>query len=623
MTAIAGPDRERSLQPLIGLARRETRRLWRQSALTVAAVAVPVGFAAFIGPAFVSPSPISAMVMLILAAVIALSVGAVLATSTKRRVVRYARLSAIGADPGQIRTLLLLESAPAVTLGYLIGLVVGTIVGYAFGPLGQFADDGVDLIGLSLGGLIILAALVIAASTGLGLWLAVRPAAAMALHAPALDSLAARAPEPRPRDGQGRLGLALVVGAMVFATTATEFMTLMLAVVAVFAGLHLAMAPALLWLERRSVGLPRPVRLAVRNGARNRTRLGYLTLASLAAVTLGVMAAAGIQSDSPDNPASGYSRPMDGRFLLVAAEGTENTKALIRRTVDVVTEAEVILVDANVVRTQPSGGDFKSYTSIDLAILTPELAAILQPDAETVAALEQGEVVAADGVDLPISVDGGRTELATHHARLGFGEVITLRPTERWPSGPFGPVAPRALITAERATELGLDEFPLRLQLMVADRPLTEAQRLPLADQGARGVMVADALRTPDNLDLVVAAIAATFLVTFGLIGAALSGFETEQEIRSMIANGASPSIRRWFRATQSGLQLGLAGLVGVPFGVLLFWAVTRSDPSVPDPIFPWETMAALGLGVPLLVVMVVAATTGSGRPSVSRRVMA
>ncbi len=615
-------SKDRSLSPLIDLARREAGRLGRQTALTVVAVALPVGFAAFVGMAFVSPSPISVMFMAVLAAVIALSVGAVLSSSIKHRVVRYARLSAIGADPGQIRTLLLFESIPAVLAGYLLGFTIGTIASYSFGPLHLLTEDGAS-IGVSVPVLILLAALAVGASTALGLWLAVRPAAAMTADTSVLDALAARSPEPDPRPNQGRLGLGLIVAALAMATVGADFIMLTLAVIAVFVGLHLTMAPALLWLQRHSARFPRPLRLAVRNGARNRTRLGYLTLASLATAALGVMGAAGIQSDSPDNPASGYSWPMDGRFLFVANEGTVNTQAVIRQTVDVAAEVEVRLVDANVVRTLSRDTAYGTFGSSHLAILTPELAAVLEPDAETLAALDRGELVAADGVDRPISVDGGATDLDTHVTRLGFGSVRTLRPTNRWPSGPFGPVAPNGLISPERMADLGLDEFGLRLRLMVADRPLNDGQRQQLADRGARSIIVATDDDIAENVDRAVTAIAAVFMIGFGLIGAALSGFETEDEIQVMIANGAAPSIRRWFRAAQSGLQLGLAGLVGVPLGLILFWAVTRSDQSVPDPIFPWETMIGLGLVAPIVTVALVVAVTGSGKPAVSRRAMA
>jgi hypothetical protein len=600
---------------MVRLARLEARREPGQAALNVAAVAVPVGFAAFISPAFISPTPVSIMFLAVLVGVIALSVGAVLATSTKRRVVRYARLSAIGADPGQVRALLMLESAPATIVGFLAGFTVGTVLSYWFGLIGILVDDGGQPVAL----IIAAAAAAIGLATAAGLWFAVRPAAEMALKAPVVESLAARAPEPEPSPNQGRHGLGLIVAALTMATVSAGYVTLVMMVIAVFVGLHLAMGPALIALERRSGLLPRSVRLAARNGARNRTRLGRLTLACLAAVTLAVMAVAGIRSDSPDNPASGYSWPMDQRFILLSAQGSADTEAFIGDIVTIEDRVAIQLVAGNVVRVQgrSNSNSIVSMYQVELALLSPELQAILDPDPATIAALERGDVVNADGVGLPISIDGGRTVLSAHTTRLGFGStrIVSSRLA-------FEPAVPQGLISPQRADELGLRRSVGEVVLLVADRPLTESQRNELA-AAERSVLVGDSDRYERWTEWLATGIAALFLITFGLIGAALSGLETEQEVKAMIANGANPSIRRWFRAIQSGIQLGLAGLVGVPLGLVLFWAVTRSDPSVPDPIFPWETMIALGIGVPIAVVALVAATTSSGSPAVSRRAMA
>lgn len=637
--ASVGPANDRgALGPLLRLAWRSSGRGWREAALLGAAVAIPVAFGAFLGPVVtVGVGPLAVILLAAMVGVVALSVGAALATSTKRRVLRYGRLTAIGADPTQVRVLLALEALAPTAIGFAIGATVGTAASVAIGPFRWVIDEvasettgGPDpstilavMVGVSLA--------VLAVVTLLGLWFGAGPAAAMALRAP-VEALGARAPEPDPRPGQARLGAALVAGGLGYCLLHVEFAfpLLIVAVAAVFAGLHLLMAPALIRLDRWSPDLPRLLRLAVRNATRNRTRFGHLTLAALATVALGVMASAGLLSDSPDNPASGRHHPMDERFVLVPqlVVGTQ-AEARIRGAITVEAEAELQLLDSVVAQVQQHT-DYVSVRSTVLVRWTRELSRALEAGsgttsdtiAEAAAAIERGALVVADGTDLPLATEPiehpvDPDALDVHVARLGFG---TNRPASSIGSSTAAVDDPVVLVGAERAEELGAEPRQ-RFLLLVADRPLSDEQR----DQMV-GALVGRSPGLPtDGVggELVVAGFAAAFLVAFGLVGAALSGIETEHEVAAMIANGASPSIRRWFRAVQSALQLGVAGLVGAPLGVLLFWAVTRTDPTVPEPIFPVTTMLILAAGVPLGAAGLVAVFTGSGTPAVSRRVMA
>lgn len=221
-----------------------------------------------------------------------------------------------------------------------------------------------------------------------------------------------------------------------------------------------------------------------------------------------------------------------------------------------------------------------------------------------------------------VGADGPGPDLDRHTTRLGLGHAATADP--RRPSRILPTIG---LISADRAAELGARPEPAgRYLLLVADRALDGEQRSELAMAATGSVIVAHpSANRLEGMGLYWPAVGlvAGFLAAFGLIGAALSGVETEDEISTMIANGASPSTRRWFRANQSALQLLLAAAIGAPLGVLLFWAITRTDPSVPDPIVPWEAIGALGLGVPAVVYALVAVFTGSGTPTVSRRGLA
>ncbi len=622
--------------PIIRLAWRDARREWRRSLLTAVAVLVPVCLGAYLGPAMVGLGPMNLVLLVLIAVVIALSVGAVFAVSTKQRVVRYGRLTAIGAGPGQIKRLLFFEAVVPAASAYLVGLVIGTALSVVQGPIRWFLEDGGD--GESAWGLllrfpsivhvlILFVAVFLAVATGLGLWFAVGPAAQMALSDSASEPLSANGPEPEPRPHQLAIGMSMVALSLVLCAGFQEFsfIVLTLAVVGVFVGLLLVMAPLLIIAERHAGRLPVFARLAVRNGARNRTRLGRLTLASLATVALGVMAAAGIASDSPDNPASGQALPMDERFVLLPMlpRGPETADhQLIRETISVVAEADMqpVFADLQLIRSR-SGSQYSAFGA-QTFVITPELINALAPDANTLAALERDELILASGVDLPVSGAGREPtdpdqDFATHAVRLGFGDG---RQIDR----PRNSADHTVLITPHTAAELGAWPLPSGRQwLFVADSPITEEQRRTLADGLVADVVVSAGDDVAERIfQRLVLGISAGFLFFFGLVGAALSGIETEREVATMIAAGARPSIRRWFRAAQAGLQLFTAGLVGAPLGVLLFWAATRTDASVPAAVYPWDAMLFLGVVVPAAVVLVVAATTAAGNPSVSRRAM-
>ncbi len=619
-----------ALAPLLRLARQPAEHDRRHAALLLAAVALPVAFGTLAAPVVMSPNPFSALLLVVLATTVALTVGAVLATSTKRRVLRYGRLAAIGADPGHLRTLLVLESAVPAAIGFAIGTVAGLAASLAFGPLRWVADgDGLPSGDRRLDTVLVVAAVsvvLMAAVTAAGLWFGAGPAAAMARRAP-VESLAARAPEPEPRPFQGWVGATLLALCLGYAvTTATfNFGILTLAVLGVFAGLHLLIAPALVRLDGLAPLLPTPLALAVRNAARNRTRFGRLTLASLAIVTVGVMGAAGILSDSPDNPASGYGWPLDERFVLLPDEsvGTADDD-LIRETIVVADEVDLQLLTAGLVdvRQRTEHGYSTAGGEVAIAVATPELLDVLGPDDATIAAIERGALVRADGSRGELArraPEGLGPAIDEHTARLGFGTNVPAN--QRSGTRIDGPVV---LVGADRAAEL--DARPRAgYRLLVAEEPLDDEQRRILAD-GVTGPTLVS--WSSDRVDAVsgyriVIAIAAVFLAGFGLVGAALSGVETDREVAALIANGADPSIRRWFRAIQSAMQLATAGIVGAPLGVLLFWAVTRTDRSVPEPIYPWTAILVLAVAVPLLVTGVVAALTDDGEPAVSRRALA
>ncbi|MEL6985790.1 MAG: hypothetical protein AAFO29_25400, partial [Actinomycetota bacterium] len=349
--------------------------------------------------------------------------------------------------------------------------------------------------------------------------------------------------------------------------------------------------------------------LAARNAARSRTRFGRLMMASVATVALGVMAAAGVLSDAPGSENSGYGWALDDRYVLVTDHAVGGAdEALARETISVDAEAELQLLDTDLQAVWSRSDSGFSTSGLPVALFTPELGAAIGADADTVAAIERGAIVMADGSRQSVAQMGAKglgPDLEVHSVRLGLGSAGPVNPQR---SGLF--IQRVALLSPERAAELGAQPQPGPADLLlVADRPVTDDQRDLLATTATGRILVRD--QSASQLEgvtfyWIVIGLTAGFLTAFGLIGAALSGVETEDELSTMIASGAKPSIRRWFRANQSAIQLLSAGTVGSALGVLLFWAITRTDPSVPDPIVPWAAVGVLAIGVPAAVYLLI-----------------
>ena len=109
--------------------------------------------------------------------------------------------------------------------------------------------------------------------------------------------------------------------------------------------------------------------------------------------------------------------------------------------------------------------------------------------------------------------------------------------------------------------------------------------------------------------------------ILISLVTSSLAAVEVDKEISTMIAAGAPPTMRRRLLGAQTTYHLFVAAVIGIPLALLMYWAATRADEFGPDgPTFPWTSMAVMGLVVPVIVGLAVAAIFRNGRPAVSRR---
>jgi hypothetical protein len=114
-------------------------------------------------------------------------------------------------------------------------------------------------------------------------------------------------------------------------------------------------------------------------------------------------------------------------------------------------------------------------------------------------------------------------------------------------------------------------------------------------------------------------AIGVALLVTLLILGlvTALSTTESDHDLRTMVAVGAAPRIRRRFLALQTGYHALIGAVLAVPLGALLFWAAIREDSwATHGPfgtwvsnqmVWPWPPLLAVLIGLPIGIGLVTA----------------
>ncbi|MBT0772665.1 FtsX-like permease family protein [Kineosporia sp. J2-2] len=127
-------------------------------------------------------------------------------------------------------------------------------------------------------------------------------------------------------------------------------------------------------------------------------------------------------------------------------------------------------------------------------------------------------------------------------------------------------------------------------------------------------------------LSLLVAAAVISLIGTFTAVG--LAAAETRADVSTLAAVGAGPGVRRRLAAAQAGVISGLGGVLGVLSGILAGWVLVRmqqdwtagyGDENLWRLVLPWNYLLAVGLGIPLLA-MVIGFLTTRSRLAVVRR---
>ena len=111
----------------------------------------------------------------------------------------------------------------------------------------------------------------------------------------------------------------------------------------------------------------------------------------------------------------------------------------------------------------------------------------------------------------------------------------------------------------------------------------------------------------------------------------ALSAAEADDELRTVVAVGATNSIRRRYLGLQSGLHTMIGALLAIPLTLLLYKTVVMASGSYQtvgnfgiwrssDLVIPWAGLALLLVGLPVAIALVTSITVRSAPTTPPRR---
>lgn len=572
------------------------------------------------------------------AAVLLLEVGLIAAAAhaagARRRLREFGLLATIGADPGHIRGLVLIEAAALGMVSVALGCVAGVTATWVLADsIAGLPTHVVVGVGVSAGDLVAPALVGLVAAL-LAAWWPARTSA----RVPVLSALAGRMPT-RPLGFRSVpwaaalacAGLVLLGAGAETARSGSELSDG--AVLVMLGGSLLVLAGAAIgatWFVGRIAAgadrLPLGLRLVARDAARQqfRSAVSIAGLVVVLAAPVGIAAAVvTAEADSrsrfvpqaladeviigtslgageaevavPDELIAGVDRVAPGAVVgsyqrlgvrTVAADGSEDTDwtGMVWVTTD---RPEDVF-----------GG------SMTAALGTPEAVAALRLEPRAQVLLDQGVVVAVGS-----AAPDGPVELGS--SASGFVSVDAVRVGDRGPSWS----APGYLVPPVLADRLDLEPLD-RSTVFVADEPLTAEMREGLwslarerADtEGGRFWIDAgepfDAFSV--RVQQVALPIALVMVIVIGGCLVAIGATESDRDISTMMRVGGEPALRRRFLGLQGWYHAALAAALATPVGLLMLVALRRALTNPPPLVVPWGSLLGVVVVIPLVLGIVV-----------------
>ncbi|MCM0620261.1 FtsX-like permease family protein [Nocardioides bruguierae] len=596
---------------------------------------------------------IAALVVVMILLEVVLLAGPAFAVGARRQARTLALLAAAGGTPRQARRVVLGTAVVLGSVAAVLGLVLGLLLTLAALPVLQhFSDQRFGPFDVEPLHLLPVAAF--------GLLSAVLAAVVPAWSASRTDTVAVlsgRRGDVRTGRSAPVLGAVLLVAGVGAAwlgasrgTSGGEVPIAFSAVLTVLGTVFLV--PLVVGLVARVArGLPLPLRFAVRDAARHRTRTAPAVAAVAATVAGVVTLGIAVTSDEAENEA-GYTPQLALGALAITDDGPSTDWAALTRAVgEAAPAAEVTPVQA----LWSSG-----RTTVDLEVRVPGQGLVLSGYSSSF-----GGVVVADSVPAGL-VDLDDEERAAADEALAAGGVLAFadpgattapeawlralayerRSTERLGSAevpaawttPVGEYAPfQAVLSPQAAASLGVE--PTTTGLLVTGDLGSVADRIEEVVGGVDEQAVVtyeQGYQLPREtviLQLVLAGLGMILMLGGTLTATFLALADARPDLATLAAVGAEPRTRRAVAAGYA-LMIGLVGAVlGAVVGFVPGWAITfpltgpyelatfGQAPEGPSHYFdvPWLLVGGVVVGLPLLVSAVVWVSARSRLPLVAR----
>jgi ABC-type lipoprotein release transport system permease subunit len=575
-----------------------------------------------------SPPVIGTAVAAVILAEVAFIAGAAFATGTRRRLREIGLLGANGASTEHVRTSVVSEGFLAGLGGGLLGsgvaaalLIFGRPVLQRFVPrrIEDFPLSAVDLAGPIVVAVI---ACVIAA------WLPAKTASLV----PTLTALQGRMPVGAPKRWIVPVGLVvtafgtLLLGVGLGAASGSGGAVATIGAVLMIGGMALLAGPLVAWVSKHAERFPITSRIVLRDSGRQRGRAAAAVAATMVIMMAPVAALAAIGSSEASSAV--YGLPATHSQVLIEGRFDENYE-LVPYTQDDLAEVRAILPDARIAEfavvglaveypaelearksgvAEDQGGYYIGPNRV--AVINDELSSLLD-DARLSAVLER------DGMAL-IGVEERQSTISLDGDEITISEV---------PLGVQRYSFPRVILTEEVADGLGAVETG-RFALVEVDSSL----RVLFGGSPFDGLWRGDNqfVTSGGGSDLPqAAAFAMVFLGTMLIVLivvatiTALSAAEADTDLRTVVAVGATNSIRRRYLGLQSGLHTLMGALLALPLTLLLWKTVTMSSGAYMSVgnfgvwdssglYVPWAGIALLVIGLPVAIGLITAASVRS-----------
>jgi putative ABC transport system permease protein len=623
-------------------------------------VADPPPAEAFAPPGSSGGDAAQTAVLALVAAALVLEVvlmaGPAFAVGLRRRRRDLALIAASGGTPADLRRSVL---ASGLLLGggaALAGAVLGPVLAWAAVPV---LEDRLDTTFGPFDLPVREALLAVGVGTLAGLAAAYVPAR-QAARTDVAVTLAGRRGQVRSSRRLPLLGLLLAAGGLVLTVLGARGTELAVAggAVLLVVGVLLATSWLIGLLAPLARWLPVSGRLAVRDATRHRSRTAPAVAAILATVAGVTALAIGIASDSAQSQRDYVPRGPMGAALISPVDGTDwdAVRAALGRELpgrDVVALDGVSWSDpaAPLLRVTRSGctgtvddcgwyddtGVPVSFTLTDVLVAEPGALAGLLPEelAPGVAdALERGRVavVGTGAVDAQGAV---RLEAVRYDEATGRGQSLgsaDLPGAEVPLTGDAMVVLPaQVFVPASLAGQLPAPVETLQLVVGGPGQPVTPAEQARLADAlqavGAVSLYVERGWSDDSSIArLLLVLVGGTLVLVATLTATGLAVADARPDHATLAAIGAPPRTRRLVAMGSAAVIGGTGALLGVLAGLAPGIAVAYpltstnygagADPLV---VVPWDLLAAVAVGVPLVAVVVTGLAVRSRLPMTTR----